>query len=121
LKNSIYFKPGIFVALKGRIEPNRFRNNLEFNVHSIELLDQFSEKRAKNIHLNVPVSAINNSFISEINDLFAANEGKCAVQFTVYDPVEKLDIQFNSKDIKVDPNKTLTRELERLQVSFKLS
>jgi DNA polymerase-3 subunit alpha len=121
LKNSIYFKPGIFVALKGRIEPNRFRNNLEFNVHSIELLDQFSEKRAKNIHLNVPVSALNNSFINEINDLFAANEGKCAVQFTVYDPVEKLDIQFNSKDIKVDPNKTLTRELERLQVSFKLS
>ena len=69
----------------------------------------------------MPVSAINNSFISEINDLFAANEGKCAVQFTVYDPVEKLDIQFNSKDIKVDPNKTMTRELERLQVSFKLS
>jgi hypothetical protein len=38
-----------------------------------------------------------------------------------YDPVEKLDIQLNSKDIKVEPNKNLTRELERLQVSFKLS
>lgn len=121
LKNSIFFKPGIFIALKGRIENNRFRNNLEFNVHSIELLNQFGEKRAKNLQINVPVSIINSSFISEINELFSSNVGKCSVQFMVYDPVEKLDIQLNSKDYRVEPNRTLEKELARLQVSFKLS
>lgn len=121
LRFQIFLTPGIFVAIKGRIEPNRFRNQLEFAVHSIELLDQFRDKRAKNLHLKLTVSALNNSLISDLNTLFLANEGTCNVQFTVYDPVDKLDIQMNAKNLKVNPNIQVTRELERLQVAYKLS
>ena len=67
------------------------------------------------------VSALNNSLISDLNTLFLANEGTCNVQFTVYDPVDKLDIQMNAKNLKVNPNIQVTRELERLQVAYKLS
>lgn len=121
LRFQIFLTPGIFVAIKGRIEPNRFRNQLEFAVHSIELLDQFRDKRAKNLQLKLTVSALNNSLISDLNTLFLANEGTCNVQFTVYDPVDKLDIQMNAKNLKVNPNIQVTRELERLQVAYKLS
>jgi DNA polymerase-3 subunit alpha len=121
LRYAMFLKPGIFVAIKGRIEPNRFRNNLEFSIHSMELLDQFREKRAKNLHLKVTVSALNNSLIQDLNELFLANEGKCAVNFTVFDPVEKLDIQLNSKNLKIEPNKNVTRELDRLQIEYRLA
>ncbi len=121
LRFQIFLTPGIFVAIKGRIEPNRFRNQLEFSIHSIELLDQFRDKRAKNLHLKLTVSTLTNPLINELNSLFLANEGSCNVQFTVYDPVEKLDVLMNAKNIKVNPTIQLTRELERMQIEFRLS
>ncbi len=121
LRFQIFLTPGIFIAIKGRIEPNRFRNQLEFSIHSIELLDQFRDKRAKNLHLKLTVSTLNNTLINDLNTLFLANEGTCNIQFTVYDPVDKLDILMNAKNIKVNPNIQVTRELERLQVEYKLS
>jgi DNA polymerase-3 subunit alpha len=121
LRHGMFLKPGIFVAIKGRIEPNRFRNQLEFSIHSIELLDQFREKRAKNLHLKLTASSLNNTLINDLNQLLLSNEGRCQVQFTVFDPVEKLDVQMNSKNIKVDPNRNLTKELERLNIAYRLS
>lgn len=118
LKFKHFLVPGAFLAIKGRIEIPARRSDYEFVIHSIEMLSGLREKRANNIQLRVSTKALDQRMITDLNKLFLDNEGKCGVSFTVYDPLEEIEVNLPSKSIKVDPNNALFKALNQFDLEF---
>jgi hypothetical protein len=58
--------------------------------------------------------------IMDLNKLFLANEGKCNLHFTIYDPLDGIEVRMPSKSMMIDPNNALFKELKRLDVAFEI-
>jgi DNA polymerase-3 subunit alpha len=120
LKFRHFIQPGTFVAIKGKIEIPPRRSELEFVIHSIELLQNLKENKAKSIHLKVSSKTITHSLVMDINKLCQANEGKCSLHFTVFDQLDDMEVRMTSKTIKVNPSNTFFNELDKLEVAYEI-
>ncbi len=112
LKYRHFLTPGTFVAIRGRIEMSRYRKEPEFNIHTIELLQKLRENKAKSFHLKINSNALTHVLISDLNKLFIDFPGNCQVHFTVYDPLDNLEVRMPSKSVKVELTNDLFKELE---------
>lgn len=120
LKYKHFLNPGTFVALKGRIEIPPRRSELEFTIHSIDLLQTIRETRANNVQLKVSTKALDQIMISDLNKLFMEHQGDCPVQFLVYDPLDKIEVKMPSKTIKVGLNNDFVKRLREFDLEFKI-
>ena len=121
LKFKHFMEPGTFVAIKGRIEVPRFRQYPEFVVHHIELLQELRDKRAKMLKLRFSAKQLDQLVIDQLHDLFEANPGACQLHFTVFDPLDGIEVSLPSRSIKVQPSSQLFKELAKLDIQFKLN
>lgn len=120
LKYKHFLNPGTFVALKGRIEIPPRRAELEFNIHSIDLLQTLRDTRANGVQLKVSTKALDQIMITDLNKLFMENQGSCPVQFIVYDPLDKIEVNMPSKTIKVGLNNDFVKKLKEFDLEFKI-
>lgn len=120
LKFKHFLQPNMFIALKGRIELPPRRNELEFVVNSIDLLQDLRETKASALNVRVSTKSLNQAMISDLFKLFNDHEGKCALNFVVYDPLENIEVNMPAKNLKVDPNNTLVKELKQFDLEFEL-
>jgi predicted component of type VI protein secretion system len=114
-------EPGTFVAIKGRIEVPRFRQVPEFVVHQIELLQDLREKRAKMLKLRFSAKQLDQLVIDQLHQLFETNPGSCQVHFTVFDPLDNIEVALPSRSVKIQPSSQLFKELAKLDIQFKLN
>ena len=121
LKFKHFIAPGAFIALKGRIEVPRNRKDLEFIINNIDMLQELKENRAKNVSVKLTTKQIDHALITDLNKLFLAHEGKCNLTFTIQDPLDNIEINMPSKSFKVNPSNLLFKELNRLNIDYKLS
>jgi len=121
LKFKHFMEPGTFVAIKGRIEVPRFRQLPEFVVHHIELLQELRDKRAKMLKLRFSAKQLDQLVIDQLHELFEANPGACQLHFTVYDPLDGVEVSLPSRSVKVQPSSQLFKELAKLDIQFKLN
>ena len=115
LKFKHFLSPGTFVAVKGRIEIPRRRNEPEFTIHSIELLEKLKETKANGFYLKLNTSDVKQGLIEDLNKIFVDHKGTCPVHFTIYDPVDKLEIKMPSRTVRVSLNSDLFKKLEKLE------
>ena len=120
LKYKHFLTPGAFLAIKGRIEVPPRRSELEFNIGSIDMLQDMREQRANGVHIKINAKAIDQVLISDLNKLFMEHEGTCALSFTVFDGLDGVEIKMPSKTIKVDPNNQLFKELKKFDLEFEI-
>jgi DNA polymerase-3 subunit alpha len=120
LKFKHFLVPGTFVALKGKIDLPPRRSELEFVISSIELLQTLRETKANAIHIRMSTKEIDQLMITDLNKLFLSHEGSCAVNFTIYDPLDDIEVKMPSKSIKVDPSNQLFSELKRMKLNFEI-
>ena len=114
-------EPGTFIAIKGRIEVPRFRQYPEFVVHHIELLQELRDKRAKMLKLRFTAKQLDQIVIEQLHDLFEANPGACQLHFTVFDPLDGIEVSLPSRSVKVQPSSQLFKELAKMDIQFKLN
>jgi len=120
LKYKHFLEPGTFVALKGRIEIPPRRSELEFSIHSIDLLQTLRETRANSVQLKVSTKALDQRMITDLNKLFIDNTGTCPVQFVVFDPLDNVEVKMPSKTVKVGLNNDFVKELRNFDLEFKI-
>lgn len=120
LKYKHFLNPGTFVALKGRIEIPPRRSELEFSVQSIDLLQTLRETKANSVQLKVSTKALDQRMITDLNKLFMENTGNCPVHFSVYDPLDNIEVKMPSKTIKVGLNNEFVKELKNFDLEFKI-
>jgi len=120
LKYKYFMNPGTFVSLKGRIELPPRRNELEFVIHSIDLLQNLKEQKANSIHLKLQAKNLDHATIMDLNKLFMENTGKCQLHFNVIDQLDGIEVRLNSKTVKIDPNNTVFNELKKMNIEFEI-
>lgn len=118
LKYKHFLNPMTFVTIQGRIEVPPRRSELEFVIHSIDLLGNLKEKKATGVHLKVSTKALDQIMISDLKGLFLEHEGSCPVHFTVYDPLDGIEVRMPSKSVKVDLNNTFFKRLREFDLDF---
>src|SRR5690606_27726265 len=64
LKYKHFLNPGTFVSVKGRIEIPPRRSELEFVIHSIDLLHNLKDSKANAIHLKMSTKSLDQRMIS---------------------------------------------------------
>jgi len=121
LKFKHFMVPGTFVCIRGRIDIPRWRNELEFVISSIELLEDLRDKKTKSIQLTILNSDLDKLLIDELNGIFSQNTGNCPVEFTIVDNLDSIEVVMPSRSLKVKPGTQLYKELQRLNVLFKLN
>jgi DNA polymerase-3 subunit alpha len=120
LKFKPFFVPGTFVSIKGRFEIPRHRKEPEFVIQTMDLLHNLKENRANTIQLKISNKKLNQIMIQDLNRLFLENEGRCAVKFVIYDPLDNLEVTLPSKNIRIDPNNDFVKQLQGFDLEFEL-
>ena len=120
LKYKHFLNPGTFISMKGRIEVPPRRTELEFVIHSIDLLHNLKDSKANGVHLKVSTKSLDQIMISDLNNLFNENSGRCPVHFTIYDPLDGVEVRMPSKTIKVDLNNKLFKALKTYDLEFEI-
>ena len=121
LKFKHFMEIGTYIVIRGRIEVPRYRSELEFNVSSIELLNDFREKKTKQISIKLSNREVDQILLDKLNNLFSQNDGNCLVQFTIFDVNEGIEINMPSRSVRIKPSKELFKELAALDLEFKLN
>ena len=120
LKFKTFFVPGTFVSIKGRFEIPRHRKEPEFVIQTMDLLHNLKENRANTIQLKISNKKLNQIMIQDLNRLFLENEGRCAVKFVIYDPLDNLEVTLPSKNMRIDPNNEFVKRLKEFDLEFEL-
>ena len=120
LKFRPYLTKGTFVAIRGKFEPGKWGKGIEFTIASIDRLHDLKEKKANTLSLRISNKSLNQIMITDLNKLFGEHAGRCELKFTVYDPLDDLEVVMPSKNIRVDPNNDLVKALKEFDLQFEL-
>jgi DNA polymerase-3 subunit alpha len=124
-ENHLRFKhfaePGTFVVITGRVEIPRHRQEPEFVIGSIELLQELRDKRTKGLTIRISNTDLSFLLIDALNEVINENIGNVGLKFTIYDSLEGLEIEMPSRSIKVKPSNDLFKKLAKLDVEFRLN
>jgi DNA polymerase-3 subunit alpha len=121
-----YMVTGLFLYIRGRMT-ERFRNtgNFEFKVSTIQLLSELRDKLAKSITVNIPITLLDENFITKFNEILVSNgpaqPRNCLLRFKVIDMEENVSVDLPSKKIKVNPNNELLELLRSNHLDYKLN
>ncbi len=89
--------------------------------HDMLLLHDVMDKLTKKITLNLPVSEIKESQVSQLESLVKQHKGDKQLFFTVYEPVEKVKLTMVSKKQKVEISKEFLDSLDAINIAYKLN
>jgi DNA polymerase III subunit alpha len=120
LKFKHFLQPNIFIAIRGRIEVPPRRKELEFVVNSIEMLQDLREIKANAVNIKVSSKELTQSMITDLHKLFNEHNGKCTLNFTVFDPLDGIEVQMPARTLKVNPSNELFNELKKYNLLCEL-
>lgn len=120
LKYKHFLNPGTFVSVRGRIETPPRRTELEFTIHSIDLLSNLKDSKANSLNLKVSMKALDQIMITDLTKIFDKNLGNIPVRFTVFDPLDNVEVHLPSKSLKVDLTNELFKELQKFDLEIQI-
>ena len=113
LKCAKFFKPNLYVYIRGTIVENVFfdkasgeqkRRPVEFKITKMELLEDLFRKYATEVKLFVNSGKINDDFVKTISSLAKKNKGNASVSFDIYDEREEFSTTLQARKLKVSPH-----------------
>jgi DNA polymerase-3 subunit alpha len=109
-----FLEKGLFLMIKGRIEPDRFKqDSLRPKVQHISLLSEAREKMVNSITLTIPLNAITEELITELSAMtIERNSGKVLLKFRITDTDEKSNVTLLSRTVKIDLDNEMIRFFE---------
>lgn len=110
---SKYGKPGLYVYIKGRVQPRRFdANQFELKINSIQLLPDVKDKVIEKITISLPLHEMNTQIIEELSILTKNNPGNTLLYFDVVDGEHNMKVELFARNIKINIKKALVDYLE---------
>ncbi|WP_369048310.1 DNA polymerase III subunit alpha [Tenacibaculum sp. UWU-22] len=86
-----------------------------------KLLHDVMDNECKKITLKIPLQLITDDTIKDLKKLLASNKGKQALNFTIYDIEEEIELNIPSRNTKVVINNEFLDALEKQQIDYKLN
>ncbi|MBL0065684.1 MAG: DNA polymerase III subunit alpha [Bacteroidetes bacterium] len=112
-----------FVYIKAKVQ-SRYNSPDQFEAKptTIQYLSDISDKLAKSITLKVPLHAVSEKFLTDLNTTLNNSPGNCVVKFNILDPEEQISLELPSKRMKIKVNKDLISQLDSFkELEYKLN
>lgn len=98
----------------------RDQNEFELKIVDIKFLADTVEKLSKRLCLDIPLNVIDDNLVFELEALFAANKGKCALEFNIVDRENRITVPLTSRTMMVQPGLELIQALETFDIEYQL-
>ncbi len=125
LKYKIFLQQGALLFVKGRASARtwgRDEGQLEFKIHSIDLLSDTREKYITRLNLKVEADRISDHLTSELGHLLKSSPGNCKVNILLVCQAEDLSLEASSKKITVGLTEELIHGLDGISdISWSLN
>ncbi|WP_204344159.1 DNA polymerase III subunit alpha [Psychroserpens algicola] len=120
VKNSfVYVKAFIREGWVNRDTGKKSDPRLQFN--SFQLLHDVMDTYAKKLSIQLNIKDLQQERITALKDLFRIHQGDKALNFVIYDNLEKIKLNMPSRKQKIKISQELLQELESNDVMYKLN
>ncbi len=117
-----YARIGLSIYIMARVQPKRYRDELEVKISSISLLSEMKDKLVSKITLQLPLSELNDTTVSELSTLAKNNSGNSLLYFQIIGEEAHMNIQLFSRPAKIQVNKHFINYLkDNLSIDFKIN
>lgn len=107
-----YCKPGLFVLIKGKVQKRFSSETLEFRVTHIELLSQVRRNHIKSLTVHLPLSAISEGVVEEMERVLKNNKGNALLKFQIFDEERQHSVHLFSRNSRIEVSNDFLRFFE---------
>lgn len=123
-----FLTDGYFLQIRGKVG-ERFgkSGDWEFKVNHINLLSELRDKLTKCITIQVPIEAVDDILMQNIEQLIHENKEStekqnCKLHFSIYDREKNFKLDLPSKSLKINPDNRFLERLKQLNMTnYKLN
>lgn len=114
---------GFSLYIKAKVQPKRYREEeLEIKVSSIALLSDVKDKLVEKITLEIPISELDDTLVSELSALTKNNSGNSLLYFRIIGETANMCVQLFSRPSKIQVSKQMLDYLQdNLNIDFKIN
>ncbi len=128
VKFKAFMEDGYFLQLRG-VVTERFRQpgNWEFKINGISLLSELRDKMAKSLTIQLPIQAIDEGLMLQLEELLQQNNKQhanrnCHLRFRFIDFEEGTSLDMPSKGAKINPTNEFLDSIKSINgISYKLN
>jgi DNA polymerase-3 subunit alpha len=115
IKFKNYLVDGWFLFIQGRVQSKRFNEHeLEFKIHTVELLADVREKKARRITLQIDLSMLTDDVVEQVTTLCESHSGSCGMTIQIKDL--GVGISMPSRTTRVELSNEFLNGIEELKV-----
>lgn len=120
---SKYARIGLALYIQAKVQPKRFRpDELEVKISSINLLSEMKDKLVNKITLQIPLTELDDTIVTELSALVKNNYGNSLLYFNIIGEESHMNIQLFSRSTKIQVNKRFIDYLkDNLLIDFKIN
>lgn len=120
---SKYARIGLALYIQAKVQPKRFRpDELEVKISSINLLSEMKDKLVNKITLQIPLTELDDTVVTELSALVKNNYGNSLLYFNIIGEESHMNIQLISRSTKIQVNKRFIDYLkDNLLIDFKIN
>ena len=108
-----YMRQGCFLFIHAKVQSKQWKQEeLEVKINKIELLPDVKDKLIERITISVQLDAINDTMLAELSTLIKDNPGNAELQFHIKDQENLMQVNMQSKTVKVQVGKRLINYLK---------
>ena len=113
-----YFIQETAVYIRGRVQAKKWGSpaDLSFNVLSMDLLSEMSERLIKSITLQVDIEQLTHEMVTELQARFVNKSGDTPLNFVLYAPSSGHQVKLFSRTCKITRSKELYEYFEKNDV-----
>ena len=118
-----YARPGLSIYITARVQPKRYRQEeLEVKISSISLLSEVKDKLVSKITLQIPLSQLDDTTVTELSALVKNNSGNSLLYFNVMGEEMGTNIRLFSRQERVRVGKQFIDNLtNNLGINFEIN
>ena len=114
-----YFYQGYTLLIKARVEPRMYNENeFEVRVKSMAMLHDVKSEMVKSLTLKVPLNNITPELVTELRAATDKHQGKVILKMKIFDPEEKMAIDFFSRGIRINLDNELLQFFEEMDLQI---
>ncbi len=126
LKFKHFLVPNSFLFVKSTIKPGwtnkeGVKGDPRIGFNEFLLLHDIMDKMCKKVTIKMPLHDIKENTIKDLQHLFATNKGSQALNFTIWDAEEKIELSLPSRTTKIKISSEFLKVLDEQHINYKLN
>jgi DNA polymerase-3 subunit alpha len=116
-----FLEEGQCVFIRGNYQQRSFSEELQLRILEINLLEAVSSKLTQSVTLQIPLEAISEEMIEQVETICQHHKGQHKLKVTIVDRANHLSLALASRTHKVHADNDFIQEMERLGIGYKLN